>query len=141
MVAKPNNIWVSDFTYIRYQGKFFYLATIIDLFTREVVGINISRHNNQELVLGALEDALTRNPVPEILHSDQGSEYDSKAYISSCEKIGIKISMSRKSSPWENGHQESFFSHFKVELADVERFEEYGQLLEEIYKLHILYLA
>ena len=131
---RPNIIWVTDFTYIKYQNKFFYLATILDVFTREIVGVNIARYHNQELVVGALEDALSRNLRPEILHSDQGSEYDSKAYENICRQIGTKISMSRKSSPWENAFQESFYSHFKVYLADVERFQEYGQLVEEVYK-------
>lgn len=131
---KPNVFWVTDFTYIKYQSKFFYLSTIMDMFTREIVGFNISRYHNSELVVGALEDALSRNPRPEILHSDQGSEYDSKAYESICKKIEIRISMSRKSSPWENAYQESFYSHFKVHLADPERFEKYGEVLEEIYQ-------
>lgn len=133
--VKPNFIWVTDFTYIKYQGKFFYLATLMDLYTREIVGFNISRYHNQELVTGAIEDALSKHKRPEILHSDQGSEYDSKAYENICNQLGIKISMSRKSSPWENGFQESFYSHFKLELADQNRFEEYGQLLEEIYRI------
>jgi len=136
---QPNVIWVTDFTYIKYQGKYFYLATIMDIFTREIVGINISRYHNQELVTGALEDALSKHNKPEILHSDQGSEYDSRSYENICKQIGIQISMSRKSSPWENGYQESFYSQFKVELSDVNRFEEYGEVLEEIYRIIYYY--
>jgi putative transposase len=132
VVIRPNQVWVSDFTYIKWQNKFIYLATIIDVYSRLVVGFNISRFHNKELVIGALEDALTNYPKPEIIHSDQGSEYDSQSYTLFCEQVGISISMSNKSSPWENGYQESFFSHFKVELADVNRFNDLGELIEEI---------
>ena len=104
----------------------------MDVFSRYIVGFNISRFHNKELVIGALEHALTYHPRPEILHSDQGSEYDSQAYSSFCELTGIQISMSRKSSPWENGFQESFYSHFKVDLADVNRFDTIGEVIEEI---------
>lgn len=131
-VNKPHHIWVSDFTYIKWNDRFVYLATVIDLYSRFVVGFNISRFHNKELVIGALENALTYYPKPDILHSDQGSEYDSQAYSSFCEQIGIKISMSRKSSPWENGYQESFYSHFKVDLADVNRFGDIVELIDEI---------
>jgi transposase InsO family protein len=132
VIHKPHQVWVSDFTYIKWQNRFIYLATIIDVYSRYAVGFNISRFHNKELVIGALEDALTNHPKPEFLHSDQGSEYDSQAYSSFCEKIGIQISMSRKSSPWENGYQESFYSHFKVDLADVNRFSDIAELIEEI---------
>ena len=135
LITRPNQVWATDFTYIRYKDKFIYLATIIDLYTREVVGINISRFHNKELVLGALEDALTTYGRPEIIHSDQGSEYDSEAYTKFVETLGIKISMSEKASPWENGYQESFFSHFKLELGDPNRFDELGELLETIYQI------
>lgn len=100
-----------------------------------VVGFNLSNRHNKELVLGALESALANNPKPKYLHSDQGSEYDSQAYTKFCETIGIKISMSNKSSPWENSYQESFSSHFKVQLADINRFYDIAELVEEIPKL------
>ena len=132
---KPDEIWTTDFTYIRYKNKFIYLATVLDLFTREIVGVNVSRFHTKELVLGALEDALTRYSLPKVIHSDQGSEYDSEAYISFCEKLGIAISMSEKGSPWQNGYQESFYSNFKLELADSGRFNDIGELVEEILRL------
>lgn len=105
----------------------------MDLYTREIIGINISRYHNKELVLGALQDALKSHDPPDIIHSDQGSEYNSDRYTSYAISLGIQISMSAKSSPWENGFQESFYSHFKVYLADVDRFESLGELVEEIY--------
>jgi len=133
LLVRPNQVWCTDFTYIKYQGKFIYLATIIDLYTREIVGINISRFHNRFLVIGALEDAVIHFKIPEIVHSDQGSEYDSEEFIVFVKIIGAKISMSKKGSPWENGHQESFFGHFKLEAGDLNRFESLGELIEYIY--------
>lgn len=133
LLVKPNQVWCTDFTYIRFRGKFIYLATIIDLFTREIVGVNISRFHNRFLVIGALEEAVIHYGVPEIVHSDQGSEYDSDDFIAFVKITGAKISMSKKASPWQNGHQESFFGHFKLEAGDLNRFESLGELIEYIY--------
>lgn len=132
---RPNMVWVSDFTYIKYQGRFIYLATIMDLYTREIIGWNISRFHNAELVLGALQDALDKTQViPAYFHSDQGSEYDSTAFINLLINLKIQISMSKKASPWENGFQESFYSEFKMDLGDPNRFESLGELVEAIHQ-------
>lgn len=137
---RPNIVWVTDFTYIRFQNKFIYLAVIMDLFTREILGVNISRFHNRELVLGALIDALNKTGViPKYIHSDQGSEYDSKDFVDFVKSRGIIISMSRKSHPWENGHQESFFSTLKLELGDISRFNIEGELIENIYSVIYYY--
>ena len=134
-------VWVSDFTHIRFKERFIYLSTIMDQFTREVVGWNISRFHNQELVLGALEQALghSQYSIPLYLHSDQGSEYDSQAYTAVAKDLKIKISMSRKQSPWENPYQESFYSQFKLDLGDPNRFETLGELIEAIYQTMYYY--
>lgn len=133
---RPDIVWVSDFTYIKYQGRFIYLATIMDLYTREIIGWNISRFHNQELVLGALQDALNRNQniPPVYFHSDQGSEYDSEAFTNFLTSLKTQISMSQKASPWENGFQESFYSEFKMDLGDPNRFEDLGELIEAIHQ-------
>jgi len=134
LIIRPNQVWCTDFTYIKFQGKFIYLATIIDLFTREIVGVNILRFHNRYLVVGALEDAIIHYKTPCIVHSDQGSEYDSSEFIAFVKIVGAKISMSEKGSPWQNGHQESFFGHFKLEAGDLNRFESLGELIEYIYQ-------
>lgn len=132
---KPNVVWASDFTYIKFQGSFLYLATIIDIYTREIIGWNISTVHDTKLVLGALTYAIERTgKVPIFLHSDQGSEYDAKTYEDYVLEKDIIISMSHKNSPWENGFQESFYSQFKVELGYVSRFETVEELIEEIYQ-------
>lgn len=133
---RRNVVWVADFTYIKFHDRFIYLATVMDLYTREIVGWNISRFHNEELVLGAFKDALTRNQgIPPIyFHSDQGSEYDSNSHTRILGNLKVLISMSKKASPWENGFQESFYSEFKVDLGDPNRFEELGELVESIHQ-------
>lgn len=132
---RPNIVWASDFTYIKFMGQFIYLATIIDIYTREIIGWNISVRHDTQLVMGALKHAIERTrTVPIYLHSDQGSEYDAKAYEEYVLEKGVIISMSKKHSPWENAFQESFYSQFKVDLGVVNRFETVEELIEEIYQ-------
>ena len=133
-----NHIWVSDFTYLPFKGQWIFLATIMDLFSREVVGFSVLTNHSAQLTINAMLSAIHRHPTPEIIHSDQGSEYLSKDYIELVENLGIRLSMSEKGSPWENGYQESFYSQFKVDLGDTDRFATLGELVYEIYQtLHI----
>ena len=129
---QPGVIWVSDFTYLKYQESFIYLATIIDAYTREVVGYNISRYHTKDLVMGALIHALGSRSPPTYLHSDQGSEYDCYDYYQFLITQGITVSMSDKSSPWQNGKQESFYGHFKHELGRLSEYRTQGELIEAI---------
>lgn len=132
---RPNIVWASDFTYILFMGRFIYLATIIDIYTREIMGWNISAKHDTQLVLGALHHAIEKTGAnPHYLHSDQGSEYDAKTYEEYVLSKNIVPSMSAKSSPWENAFQESFYSQFKVDLGYVNRFETKEELMEEIYQ-------
>lgn len=130
----PNIVWASDFTFISYNGEFIYLCTVIDVFTGEVLGFNISRRHDASFVRLAIERALRKTgKVPLWLHSDQGSEYASAEVSQWLMTLGITISMNPKGSPWCNGSQESFFGRFKVEFGDFERFDTYADLLEELY--------
>lgn len=131
---KPNIFWACDFTYMRFSGTFRYLATIIDVFTREIVGFSIGVFHNKELVIEALNDALSKHPPPKYLHSDQGSEYASWLHLKILKDYGIKPSMSPKGKPWKNGFQESFYSNFKLELGKTNSFESYGELIEAVYR-------
>lgn len=131
---RPNVIWVADFTYIRFQVKFIYLATVMDLFTREIIGWSISGSHDRFLVSEALKLALERTRIaPQYHHSDQGSEYDSYDYVRILEENKIAISMSEKSHPWENGFQESFYSQFKVDLGLPDQYSTWGELIEAIH--------
>lgn len=127
-----NIAWVNDFTYLPYFGKFVYLATTEDLFTREIIGWAVSTRHDADLVIASTIHALNNHPAPIISHSDQGSEYRSVRYQSTLLIAGIKPSMSEKASPWQNGHQEGFYSEFKLELGHPEAYPTLGELIEAI---------
>jgi transposase InsO family protein len=131
---EPDVVWVSDFTYIRFHGRFLYLATVLDAYTGEVLGFNTSWAHTAEFVLTAIERAYRKlGKLPKWFHSDQGSEFDSELVTDWLQRRGVKLSNSPKGSPWRNGSQESFFGRFKVEFGDFERFTEFSELLEELY--------
>lgn len=132
---KPNAVFAGDFTRFLWNGKIIYLATYIDLFTREIVGWSVSVRHTTELVIEAFLDAVRNVGVSLISHTDQGSEYNSKEYTNFMESLGVKVSMSAKASPWENGYQESFYDNFKTDLgAEFERFETIGEFVEAIHQ-------
>lgn len=130
----PNHIWATDFTELRYQGKKVYVSTILDLWTRRLIGIHVALRKGSALTIQTLTNALFHYPRPTIFHSDNGSEYQAKAFINILETGGITISRSRPGCPWENGYQESFYDKFKVDLGDPERFASFGELVAEIYQ-------
>jgi len=130
----PGDIYASDFTYIKYKGIWIYPATIIDVYTREIVGISILTTHAAQLIMNAMSCAVLDRPPPRIIHSDQGSEYASKNYTTFIQTLGITQSMSAPGCPWENGYQESFYKGFKMDLGDPERFDSLGELIAEIYK-------
>lgn len=134
MPMYPNHIWATDFTYLWFKNKFIYLCTIIDIFTRVIVGFSISDKHDRWLVSEAFLDALQYNPRPEILHGDHGKEYTSKDYDELVREVGVTRSMSKPGCPWENGYQEAFYSQFKIDLGDQNRFASLGELTAEIYK-------
>jgi len=129
IIDAPNKVWVSDFTYLPYQGSFVYLATLEDVFTRQVVGWELSKRHNADLVAQALLNGLEHYPAPEVAHSDQGSEYRGKLYLNLLKSFNVQPSMSEKASPWQNGHKESFYSGFKLELGHPECYPALGELI------------
>lgn len=130
----PNQIWASDFTYLKFKGKFIYVATVMDIFTREIIGFSVSTNHGVPLIVNALLSALNLRAPPQVLHSDHGREYTSKIYTALVSMFKIFISMSGKGCPWENGYQESFYNQFKVDLGDQNRFDNLGELTAEIYQ-------
>jgi len=132
---RENIVWVSDFTYIKYRGRFIYLSSVQDFHTREVLGIGLSRFHDRHLVEEALRKGEQRAGMSaKYIHSDQGSEYRSFSYKALARELGITISMSDKGSPWQNGQMESFFGRFKEEAGDINRFESLPELIEYIYQ-------
>lgn len=130
---RPNMVWVSDFTRLPFHGQVIYLATVMDIFDRRVKGWCLLNSHTVQLTVTALMAAVEQYGRPMILHSDQGSEYKSLVYTSLAESLGIRLSMSHKSAPWENGYQESFYAQFKVDLGDWNRFKTLGELAVAVY--------
>jgi len=116
--SAPDQAWATDITYVRTWQGWLYLAVVIDLFSRKVVGWSMATHMRTSLVLGALQMALGRRlPRPGMLHhSDRGSQYASQDYRDALEKHHIVCSMSRKGNCWDNAVVESFFGTLKQEL-------------------------
>ncbi len=117
-VDAPNTAWVTDITYLATLDGWLYLAVILDLFSRRVVGYAMSERIDRELVLDALRAALVRRPGARDLvhHSDRGSQYASHDYREALDQAGITCSMSRRGNCWDNAVAESFFGTLKTEL-------------------------
>ena len=117
--AGPDQVWAGDITYIPLEKGFAYLAVIVDLFSRQVVGWALADHLRTELVLDALEATLGwREPAPNLLHhSDRGCQYASAAYREKLLALGIQVSMSRRGNCYDNAVVESFFGTLKQELV------------------------
>lgn len=134
VATHPGHIWAADFTYLWFDNRFYYLATVIDVCTRQIVGWALGTHHNAQLITDALMDGVSHHSPPSILHNDRGSEYISRHYQTICASLEIAMSASAPGAPWENSFQESFYNNFKWELdADhLNRLNNPGQLLEAI---------
>lgn len=137
--AYRGHVWAADFTELWYRGRWVYIATVIDLYTREIVGVAVSLRKGAPLTIQALGNALLHHPRPLIFHSDNGREYEARAFIAMLERVGIRISRSHPGCPWENGYQESFYGKFKVDLGDPNRFRSLGEFVAEIYRTVWIY--
>jgi transposase InsO family protein len=116
---KPNEKWAGDITYVRTQEGWLYLATIIDLYSRKIVGLAMADHLRKELCTEALRSSLAfRQPDQQLLHhSDRGSQYASDDYQEILRQHGCIVSMSRKGNCYDNAVVESFFHTLKVECV------------------------
>jgi putative transposase len=119
---QPDRIWVSDLTYIPTDEGWLYLASVIDLASRHLLGWSMGQHHDAGLVCDALDAAVATRGRSRmdatIFHSDRGSEYTSAACIDVCERLGLRRSMGRTGSCLDNAVAESFFATLKVELVD-----------------------
>jgi putative transposase len=120
----PNQKWVSDLTYIWTDEGWLYLAVIMDLYSRAIVGWSMGKRMTQQLICDALTMALFRRRFPKgvILHSDRGSQYCSKLYQGLIKQMGLRCSMGRRATCFDNAAMESFFHSLKVELIHRERY-------------------
>lgn len=121
----PDRAWVTDITFLWTAQGWLYLAVILDLFSRRVVGWATSQNVDRHLALAALDSSLARRrPAPGLVHhSDRGSTYASSDYRKALDARGIQCSMSRKGDCWDNAVAESFFSTLKRELEGIDDFE------------------
>ena len=115
MVSRPNEVWVTDITYIRTWQGWLYLAVVMDLFSRKIVGWAAKPTIHRELVLEAIGAAVRRRPRHTLIHSDQGTQYGSDAWRRCCLAYHLQPSMSRRGNCWDNAVAESFFGSLKKE--------------------------
>ncbi|QRK05536.1 IS3 family transposase [Archangium violaceum] len=127
--GQPNSTWATDITYVGTGQGWLYLAVVMDLFSRKVVGWSMSENIDRHLVLNALDMALEGRQPPQGLlhHSDRGSQYASTDYQQALAARGIQCSMSRKGNCWDNAVVESFFSSLKQELVYTTAFATHEQ--------------
>ncbi len=120
---EPNRLWVADITYVPTWAGFLYLAVVLDAFSRRIVGWAMGHDLKAQLVLDALDMALTqRRPVDVIHHSDQGSQYTSIAFGLRCKEAGVRPSMGSVGDAYDNAMCESFFATLECELLDRRKF-------------------
>lgn len=133
---RPNEIWVSDITYIHTREGFLYLATVMDIYSRQIVGWAMDRTMTQWLVLEALKQArLHRNPSRGlIIHSDQGCQYASLDYQAFLKSQRYIPSMSRKGNCYDNACMESFFGTLKTELVEFETYQTRSEAKQSIFE-------
>lgn len=123
--AAPNQVWSADLTYLWTDEGWLYLAVVLDLFNREVVGWSIKPRMTADIVMDALSMAwFRRQPAPGLMHhSDRGSQYASGAFQARLQEYGMVCSMSRKANCWDNAPTESFFNSLKNERVHGTRYD------------------
>ena len=138
---EPNTKWATDITYIPTMQGWLYLAVILDLYSRAVVGWSMSGCCDEELVENALKMAvLRRRPKAGLLHhSDRGSQYTSRAYRLRLEQSGIMVSMSRKGNCWDNAAMESFFGSLKEECVGSSVYSSHEQARQALFEYLEIY--
>jgi transposase InsO family protein len=134
--ARPNERWVTDISYVWTDEGWCYLAAILDLFSRSVVGWALDTTLTTRLPLAALDMAIRRRrPSPGLLHhSDRGCQYTSDDYRSALADLGVSVSMSRKGNCWDNAVAESFFATIKNELVYCQRWASRTELRAAVFE-------
>lgn len=139
-IGLPDQVWVSDITYIRLKNDFVYLAIILDVFTRAIRGWCLSRTVDQQLTLEALHMALDNHNPPQIHHSDQGLQYAAHAYVNLLQSHHVQISMAAVGKAEENGFAERFMRTIKEEEVDLSDYRYFadaqtqiGHFIEDVY--------
>lgn len=131
----PNQKWVADFTYIWTAEGWLYVAAVLDLYSRRIVGWSMQESMTSQLVVDALMMAVWRRgrPVALLHHSDQGSQYTSEHFQRLLDELGITCSMSRAGEVWDNSAMESFFSSLKIERTARKVYRTRGQARSDVF--------
>lgn len=131
----PNQKWVTDITYVWVQNQWLYLATVMDLYSRKIIGWSLDVNMTEQLITQAMKMATAaRGIVPGlIIHSDRGSQYRSTNYVNYLERLGVKRSMSRKGNCWDNAVMESFYARLKVELIYAKNYQSIAEARSGIF--------
>jgi transposase InsO family protein len=133
--AGPDQLWVADITYIPTWAGFVYLAIVLDVFSRRIVGWAMENHLRTELVLAAIEQAFAqRCPQQVIHHSDHGTQYTSIAFGKRCEELGIRPSMGSTGDCFDNAMAESFFASLECELLDRHHFKTHAEAKTAVFE-------
>ena len=134
-VQQPNQVWCGDITYVWAGGRWHYLAAVLDLHTRRVVGWAMSDKPDAELAIKALEMAYQQRGCPSgvLFHSDQGSQYGSRAFRQRVWRYRMTQSMSRRGNCWDNACSESLFGSLKVERLHGQRFRTIREAKDEVF--------
>jgi putative transposase len=130
---KPDVVWVADITYIRIATGFLYLAVIMDLYSRKIIGWDLSRKIDENLTLSALEMAISSRDASNVIHhSDRGVQYCSMKYRERLEQCGIRPSCSRKGNPYDNAHMERFMRTLKQEEVYLRHYETIEDVIQTL---------
>jgi putative transposase len=134
VAGRPNALWLADVTYVPTAEGILYLAAVLDVFSRLIVGWAMEARLGSKLVLAALEMAYTqRRPKQVIHHSDHGSEYTAIAFGTRCTRLGIRLSMGSVGDCYDNAMMESFFSSLECEVLDRNRFRTHKEARTAIF--------
>lgn len=145
----PNKLWVADITYIPTNSGFLYLAVVLDVWSRRIVGWSMTKHLRTELVVNALDMALAqRRPDGVVHHSDQGCQYTSVGFGLRCREVGVRPSMGSVGDAYDNAMCESFFATLECELLHRRHFNNHAEaemavfdFIEGFYNTHRIHSA
>lgn len=133
----PRKVLLTDITYIPYNGRFCYLSTILDAFTKQILSYVLSESLELDFVLKSVEQLVERHGISlsteTLIHSDQGCHYTSYRFIQIAKDAELRQSMSRRGNCWDNAPQESFFGHMKdeIDISGCERFQQVRDIIDD----------
>lgn len=132
----PNLVWVSDITYLKAAGKWYYLCVVMDLFSRKVISWELSARASSELVIKTFRKAYERRGCPSglMFHSDRGTQYTSYAFKQILDELNVIQSFSKKGYPFDNACCECFFKYLKKEETNRRTYHTFNELYQSVFK-------